>query len=154
MHNFGDVVKNNKPRKSGLPTFPGPCFLCKSAVYIHRNQALWISPVEKSVESVENSTLSTGISALWDFLPSCGKKCIPLCIIPDFFRNVPCYVTGFLSAFSGGIRQKSWKAVKSRCQTPAGIGSEPKKIVKNRQSFSGYHLSIPGNTFPINPLGG
>ena len=39
-------------------------FLCKSELNIHSSIPLWISPVDKLVDNVENSGLSTGIPLL------------------------------------------------------------------------------------------
>ena len=47
---------------------------------IHRAVSLWITPVEKTVENVENCELSTGISPPCPGTASCGKLCIRCCI--------------------------------------------------------------------------
>jgi hypothetical protein len=39
-------------------------FLCKSGLNIHRPCSMWITPVDKLVDNVENSGLSTGIPLL------------------------------------------------------------------------------------------
>ena len=40
---------------------------------IHNPSPLWKTPVDKTVENVENFELSTGIPPLLFFTPSCGK---------------------------------------------------------------------------------
>ena len=56
--------------------------------------ALWKTPVENSVENVENSELSTGISLSSLPCTSCGELCIIFCIISFLFSPFPCYVIG------------------------------------------------------------
>jgi hypothetical protein len=43
---------------------PSPLILCEPKMNIHRIASLWITPVEKSVENVENYGLSTVIPLL------------------------------------------------------------------------------------------
>ena len=41
---------------------------------IHKPFFLWITPVDKTVENVENSELSTGIQTLCVSAVSCGNR--------------------------------------------------------------------------------
>ena len=55
--------------------------------------ALWKTLVEKSVENVENSQLSTGISLFIKKRTACGKDCILSCITDADAFVWSCYVT-------------------------------------------------------------
>ena len=48
-------------------------WLCEPNMNIHSTASLWKTLVEKSVENVENSQLSTGISLFKKTSPACGK---------------------------------------------------------------------------------
>ena len=63
---------NYEGRKSG--EFAAVCrnFLCKSKSYEIPARSLWKTPVEKSVENVENSLFSTGIPPLSRRASPCG----------------------------------------------------------------------------------
>jgi len=65
--------KNHDPGKSGDLGEGCRFFLCEPKMNIHSLPSLWKTPVEKSVDNVENYELSTGISPLWFFLLSCGN---------------------------------------------------------------------------------
>ena len=85
--------KIHDPRKSGKTVEGGRIFLCEPKLNIHSTPCLWKTPVEKPVEIVENSELSTGFFALSILRPSCGKVCIYPCIFLSFPENRLCYVT-------------------------------------------------------------
>ena len=48
-------------------------WLCEPIMNIHSTASLWKTLVEKSVENVENSQLSTGISLFTKTSQACGK---------------------------------------------------------------------------------
>lgn len=60
----------------------------------HKGVELWITPVEKHVENVENCELSTGISTPSQQGVSCGKLCIRRCILRCPGIGYGNYVTG------------------------------------------------------------
>jgi len=64
--------KKHHLRKSAESFPPSPVILCELKMNIHNIGHLWKSPVEKSVENVENYELSTGIPMLWKTCASCG----------------------------------------------------------------------------------
>ena len=140
--------KNYDPRKSGKSVEGRRFFLCKSKLHIHNRPPLWKTPVEKPVENVENSELSTGISLLSKIRPSCGKECIHHCIIPPPHPHTACYVTAGRKILPDKIGRKSWEPVKKCCQKPLTKSTSQKIFVKNRQKTFWYHLPKAGNTFP------
>ena len=85
--------KIHDPRKSGKSVEACRIFLCEPKLHIHSMPRLWKTPVEKPVEIVENSELSTGFFALFFFCFSCGKVCIYPCIFRSPLKNGTCYVT-------------------------------------------------------------
>ena len=93
MHKKSGVVKNYSGGKSEQTVNTDTSRLCKAPVYIPRDVGLWKTPVEKTVENVENSMLSTGIPALCPEGGGCGEMCIRRCIFFVFFRRDVCYVT-------------------------------------------------------------
>ena len=68
------LLGENPPqaKKWGFPGKPGGA-LCERKMNIHKPPPLWITLVEKPVENVENSELSTGILPFWFSTASCGK---------------------------------------------------------------------------------
>ena len=86
--------KIHDPRKSGKTVEDRRFFLCEPKLNIHNLPGLWKTPVEKPVEIVENSELSTDIFVLSHLRPSCGKVCIYPCIFPAPLQKETCYVTG------------------------------------------------------------
>ena len=54
--------KKHHLRKSAEIFRLSQAILCEPKMNIHRDTTLWITPVEKPVENVENYELSTGIS--------------------------------------------------------------------------------------------
>jgi hypothetical protein len=60
-------------QKSGVFPESRRFFLCEPKMNIHTLTPLWKTPVEKPVENVENSRLSTGISLLYRSFTACGK---------------------------------------------------------------------------------
>ena len=125
--------ENHKPRKSGKSGEGCRFFLCEPKMNIHNPHPLWKTPVEKSVENVENSELSTGISLLSVSAPSCGKVCIPLCIFCPQIAETACYVTARPLAASGKRNRKSLQNVKFRCHFLFPFRDGGKIFVKNRQ---------------------
>ena len=73
LHKLFPMVKIHDLRKNGKSGESGRFVLCELKMNIHRLGILWITPVEKPVENVENYELSTGISALSLFAASCGN---------------------------------------------------------------------------------
>ena len=115
---------------------------------IHTPSELWKTPVEKTVENVENYELSTGISPLSNFPPSCGKVCIPRCIFGLTVSENACYVTGSLSRLPAKTSAKSLQIVKSRCHFlfPFHVGlkffvKNAKKSLPVSSASSGEYLN-------------
>ena len=79
-----------KKWKSGL--FPAFC-LCQPECIFTMYAPLWKSAVDKPVENVENSGLSTGISGQTQCGRGCGKVCISKCIFCAVLPKSACYVT-------------------------------------------------------------
>ena len=125
--------KNHNLRKSRKKREGCRIFLCEPKVDIHNPHPLWKTLVEKLVENVENYGFSTGIPLLSKTRPSCGKVCIPPCIIPGKVSEGACYVTAALPGFSGKISDKSLQIVKIRCHFLFPFGAARKIFVKNRQ---------------------
>ena len=63
--------ENSRGLKKWEKPFSRPKILCQFPFVFHSAGSLWKSPVEKAVESVENFTLSTGISL---FCPDPAKS--------------------------------------------------------------------------------
>ena len=105
---------------------------------------LWKTPVEKSVENVENSELSTGISLLSFSAPSCGKVCIPLCIFPRAAEKTICYVTEGPGGLSDKTSKKSLQIVKMRCHFLFPFHAAKKFFVKNAKVSSPVSSAISG----------
>jgi len=61
-------------RKSDVSPESRHVFLCEPKVNIHSCLRLWKTPVEKTVENVENSDLSTVIPGLFRCASPCGKN--------------------------------------------------------------------------------
>ena len=82
-----------KKWKSG--DFSALC-LCQPECIFTMHAPLWKSAVDKPVENVENSGLSTGIPVGTHGGQGCGKVCISQCIICPVLPKSPGYVTVFL----------------------------------------------------------
>ena len=100
-----------KKWKSGL--FPAFC-LCQPECIFTMYAPLWKSAVDKPVENVENSELSTGISGQTQCGRGCGKVCISQCIFCAVLPKSACYVTVCPPAVLEKNRVKSYKTVKNR----------------------------------------
>jgi len=135
------MVKFHHRRKSGKSAEGCPFVLCEPKMNIHNPHPLWKTPVEKPVENVENSELSTGILPLSGFSPACGKGCITGCIFHPRSGKPLCYVTAATGA--GGVKRmgKSLQNVKFSCQNLSALETVPKFFVKNRQNF--FRVSFP-----------
>ena len=136
------MVKSTTREKMGNPAKSVAGLLCEPKMNIHNPHPLWITPVEKSVENVENSELSTGISFLWKFTPACGKGCIYRCILLPEVAQTVCYVTAEKNICSVKTKRKSLQIVKIRCQILSHLSGGQKFFVKNRQNTFG--VSSPG----------
>ena len=79
-----------KKWKSG--DFSALC-LCQPECIFTMHAPLWKSAVDKPVENVENSELSTGISVKTHGGQGCGKVCISQCIFCAVLPKYPGYVT-------------------------------------------------------------
>ena len=64
LHKESCPSKNHHFQKSAETGTAPPFILCEPKMNIHRITTLWKTPVEKSVENVENYGLSTVISLL------------------------------------------------------------------------------------------
>ena len=115
--------------------------LCELKMNIHNPHPLWISPVEKTVENVENYELSTGIPLFSGFPTTCGKACILPCIIPAVSGTGPCYVTAATRPQRHKVPRKSLQTVKFSCQNLSHFETSLKFFVKNRQRFSPVSFS-------------
>lgn len=108
-------------------------FLCEPNVNIHIHKSLWKTLVDKVVENVENSRLSTVILVFSDSGASCGKVCIASCISVEKVSGTLCYVTVGGRRLCEKTRQKSLQFVKFRCHFLFPFEAHPKIFVKNRQ---------------------
>ena len=82
---------------------------------IHNEKILWITPVEKPVQIVENSELSTGIALIFPVEKGCGELCIVVCIEGAFPADGACYVTKSRKPVPIKTGRKSLQIVKMRC---------------------------------------
>lgn len=131
--------KIHDPQKSRKSVEGRRIVLCEPAMYIHRPLFLWITPVDKPVENVENSEFSTGIPGISFYTPPCGEGCIPLCITAQPRRKNACYVTaGGRSSLDKSLR-KSLQIVKKSCTVFFPPVPWRKFFVKNRQKICGRH---------------
>ncbi len=117
--------------------------LCEPKVSVNNRFHLWITPVERSVENVENCELSTGIFPFSAVDSCCGEIREAVCIICSQVGQRPCYDTGIFSPAFGKRPRKSLQIVKSRCRTPALPFSPQNFFVKNRQNLSAVPLCLP-----------
>ena len=121
--------------------------LCEPKMNIHNPHSLWKTPVENTVENVENYDLSTGISVLWFFHTACGKGCMALCINCRGSRVRTCYVTGEETLSGSEYDGKSLQNVKILCQNLSCFATLRKFFVKNTQREQpGIIFPQPGNT--------
>ena len=128
--------------------------LCELKMNIHNPHFLWITPVDKDVENVENYELSTGISVFSKFHIPCGNPCITLCIKSAAAGKTACYVTAANSPSGAEILGRSLQNVKIQCQTLSHSVSPPEFFVKKPQSFStGILFPQPGNTTTTQHVG-
>ena len=72
LHKKLPVVKNTICGKSAESSALCSLILCEPKMNIHRAAVLWKTPVEKPVENVENSELSTGILMVSETVAGCG----------------------------------------------------------------------------------
>ena len=89
--------------------------------------------MENSVENVENSELSTGISLLWKFHTACGKQAAKLCTKQIRLWESACYVTGPKMGTKPEFHRKSLQIVKTPCQILSHSDTTQKFFVKNTQ---------------------
>ena len=114
---------------------------------IHNPHFLWITPVEKYVENVENYELSTDIPVLWKFCAACGNLCMPLCIIRRLRWERLRYVTIALGTVVGKFAGKSLQSVKNLCHNLSRFETSHEIFVKNIQrAEAGIFFPQPGNT--------
>lgn len=111
---------------------------------IHNSQPLWITPVEKTVENVENSELSTEIPAVFKIFTTCGKDCIPECINSVLAGSWTRYVTSRELDISKKKHRKSLQNVKNQRQNLLQLRGTPDFFVKTLQKFPRYHFSTAG----------
>ena len=107
--------KIHSVRKSGKSGEGCRDCLCEPKMHIHNSPHLWKTPVDNTVENVENCELSTGISLLSKSCLSCGKVCIPLCIFSPKVAEFPCYVTALHKPHSVQSFRKSLQFVNRGC---------------------------------------
>jgi len=146
------VVKITECKKVEIWSKGVASFYVNPGVDIHRGWPLWKTLVEKIVDNVENSELSTGISLCWSWGPPGYPACIISCIFYETCFLRVCYVTVFRIPGAAEIPRKSWIAVKKRRQKPSRIFLSEKIFVENRQKYFVYHLFSNGNTFSGNPI--
>lgn len=162
--------KIHDPQKSRKSVEGRRIVLCEPAMYIHRLLFLWITPVDKPVENVENSEFSTGIPGISFCTPPCGEGCIPLCITAQPRRKNACYVTAGSRCSLDKSLRKSLQIVKKSCTVFFSPVPWRKFFVKNRQKISPwqpvpksspsgrkifwYLLASLGHTVPIPTRGG
>lgn len=94
---------------------------------------LWKTPVEKPVEIVENSELSTGFFALFFFLLFLWKSLHISMHIPFSAQKRDVLRHRRKEAVTGKTSGKSCLPVKKCCRKPLALSLNCEKFVKNRQ---------------------
>ena len=148
--------KNHRVQKSGKFDELRRTLLCEPNLHIHTSRSLWKTPVENTVDNVENCELSTGISLFSPAPLSCGKVCIDLCIFLPEIRKSTCYVTKVSTGFSGKIKVKSLQIVKFRAHILFPFDTVRKFFVKNAKTTMpvstgncGEYLKQAGCSLPV-----
>ena len=104
--------KNHGPRKNKKGVESPPPVLCKSPFLFHSPRRLWKSPVEKGVENVENSELSTDIFPLCPIHAPLWKTPAPESRTPVFLPEAGRYVPAGSRFLFAEMGLKSWFPVK------------------------------------------
>ena len=115
----------------------------------HSCGRLWKTPVEKPVENVENSQLSTGILPFSNDAAGCGKHGLSGFHNTEFFRHPGCYVTVSSEKIPAERRIKCWNSVNFNCQSPGCPRLEREFFVEIQQILFPYQMSSTGNTFVV-----
>lgn len=113
LHKDFAIGKIHHLQKSGENVESGRTVLWKPKMDIHNPHPLWKTPVDKTVENVENSELSTEIRAVFKIFTTCGKDCISSCINSPSIRREARYVTGANDRISHKSKGKSLQNVKN-----------------------------------------
>ena len=115
----------------------------------HSCGRLWKTPVEKPVENVENSQLSTGILPFSNDAAGCGKPGFPVFITQNssVIRGVTS--PSLRKKFPAERRIKCWNSVNSNCQTPGRPRLEREFFVEIQQILFPYQMFPTGNTFVV-----
>ena len=119
--------------------------------FFHSPKRLWKTPVEKSVENVENSRLSTGILHFSNAGSGCGKADFRVFITPLSLLRRSVTSPPSRKKIPAKKAVKCWNSVDFNCQTP-GTPLEPSKFfVEIQQILFPYQMSSTGNTFVVGP---
>ena len=115
----------------------------------HSCGRLWKTPVEKPVENVENSRLSTGILHFSNAGSGCGKADFRVFITPLSLLRRSVTSPSLRKKFPAERRIKCWNSVNSNCQSPGCPRLEREFFVEIQQILFPYQMSSTGNTFVV-----